>query len=452
MQEIGMGLAAAGTQYCFLDANVLIHFQSFDSVDWPKVLGADQVELIIAPSVMRDLDKFKDDSTQQGRRDRVRKVLGKLETYLPPATSAEAGRVVRSVFIRDLTVEPSIDWAARQLDSTIPDDRLLASVLEFSAAHPDRPVVLLTNDFPLRRKAQRVGVEALSPERLLTRTDEKSDAEKEVAKLRREVATYRDRAPKVKFGVVSHEEGANPVVVPRGVFRPNRPSNADLDTWVASLKDELEDEVRYARGTVDRDNVNEFEEEFRHYMVNFRAVEERKRAKRFDWRYEFSFALSNEGSAAAEDVDLVLRFPDGTFVVSKDEENDEVDGFGDLEQFYKPTPKWRQRPKASVYPYLPPVISTPFVLSRPTPWSIWYQEHPERGKVPSGPHYRDDRNRVSFHHPKLWPKLDWRMPVLVAYLPPRSDRGFSVAYEINEDHLTEPQVGALHVVFAAPKS
>ena len=29
--------------YCFLDANVLIHFQMFDEVDWAKLLKAAKV-------------------------------------------------------------------------------------------------------------------------------------------------------------------------------------------------------------------------------------------------------------------------------------------------------------------------------------------------------------------------------------------------------------------------
>lgn len=28
--------------YCFLDTNVLLHFQLFDNVDWPKVTGVQQ--------------------------------------------------------------------------------------------------------------------------------------------------------------------------------------------------------------------------------------------------------------------------------------------------------------------------------------------------------------------------------------------------------------------------
>lgn len=51
--------------HCFLDTNVFLHFQRFDTVDWPKVLGAQQVCLMLTTTVMEELNYHKDDSKIQ---------------------------------------------------------------------------------------------------------------------------------------------------------------------------------------------------------------------------------------------------------------------------------------------------------------------------------------------------------------------------------------------------
>ncbi len=48
--------------HCFLDTNVFLHFQRFDTVDWPKVLGVQQVCLMLTTTVMEELNHYKDDS------------------------------------------------------------------------------------------------------------------------------------------------------------------------------------------------------------------------------------------------------------------------------------------------------------------------------------------------------------------------------------------------------
>ena len=34
---------------CFIDTYLFLHFQTFDEIDWKKILQASQVDLVIAP-------------------------------------------------------------------------------------------------------------------------------------------------------------------------------------------------------------------------------------------------------------------------------------------------------------------------------------------------------------------------------------------------------------------
>src|SRR6266536_4948675 len=140
--------------YCFIYTNILYHFQMFDQVDWPKILYAKTVSLVLAPIVLREIEKHKDD-TNERRRQWARSVLSKLKALLEGDTPIDQLPHVRhNVTLLALLVEPLIDWQGEQLDQAMPDDRILASMLDFSRGHPSDTVLLLTNDFPLRLKAR----------------------------------------------------------------------------------------------------------------------------------------------------------------------------------------------------------------------------------------------------------------------------------------------------------
>lgn len=121
--------------YCFLDANVLIHFRAFQEVDWPQKLQARHVYLVLVPTVLRELNKYKDDNKNEARRRRVRSILPRLEGLLEQPTSSSPATARLGVSIFDIPREPKVDWSALGLDPLIEDDRLIASIIEFGQQH-----------------------------------------------------------------------------------------------------------------------------------------------------------------------------------------------------------------------------------------------------------------------------------------------------------------------------
>lgn len=60
-----------------LDANSLLHSQPIENIDWPAVVGAEEVGLVVFPSVMKELDKKKYDGTLAVRK-RAQAAIAKL--------------------------------------------------------------------------------------------------------------------------------------------------------------------------------------------------------------------------------------------------------------------------------------------------------------------------------------------------------------------------------------
>ena len=119
--------------YCFFDTNILLHFTTFDEVDWLKFLNAPQVYLILTRPVLRELDKFKDDRTVGWRRNRARMLQSKIDGLLPPSSTEVPVPIkdsVDTVFLLDIPREPDAEWIRKHaLDPEVTDDRILACIL-----------------------------------------------------------------------------------------------------------------------------------------------------------------------------------------------------------------------------------------------------------------------------------------------------------------------------------
>src|SRR5260370_8340524 len=74
--------------YCFFDTNILLHFTTFDEVNWLKFLNVPQVYLMLTRSVLRELDKFKDDATVAWRQSRPHMLLPKIDGLWPQSPTA----------------------------------------------------------------------------------------------------------------------------------------------------------------------------------------------------------------------------------------------------------------------------------------------------------------------------------------------------------------------------
>jgi predicted ribonuclease YlaK len=77
----------------FLDTNVFLHYQSFDQIDWSALFGVANVEIIIPPVTVHELNKHKDSHPKPRIRARaadiIKKLLGLFENSLNIDRSAK---------------------------------------------------------------------------------------------------------------------------------------------------------------------------------------------------------------------------------------------------------------------------------------------------------------------------------------------------------------------------
>src|SRR5690348_12548009 len=102
--------------YCFLDTNTFLHFQMFDTVDWPQVLGAQDVCLMLTTTVMEELDRHKGDAKNPGRQKRAKEILSRLNNILPTDDAGIPAVVCQHVALQEILDAPDIDWKSERLN------------------------------------------------------------------------------------------------------------------------------------------------------------------------------------------------------------------------------------------------------------------------------------------------------------------------------------------------
>jgi hypothetical protein len=151
LMKLDERLRAAPGTITVVDTNVLLHYQRPDQIDWPSVIGADQVRLVIPLRVIEELDEKKYAVRKDDLPDRARRLLSQLWTRL--ALSAGAPVDLRE----KVTIEVPVDDGPR-LRTFDADQEILDSCEQLR--NVGEPVVLVTGDtgMSLRASALRLRV------------------------------------------------------------------------------------------------------------------------------------------------------------------------------------------------------------------------------------------------------------------------------------------------------
>ena len=130
--------------FLFLDTNFLMEYKPFKDIDWPAVLGAKEVRLLITPTVTGELDIHKTgDKRKRNRAISVVKLLDELPEVSEPIS-------IRKGVELQFIPKRYDDYAKFKLTDR-GDDEILLNAIHFLDENPGSDVRILTGDrnFPV---------------------------------------------------------------------------------------------------------------------------------------------------------------------------------------------------------------------------------------------------------------------------------------------------------------
>ncbi len=121
-------------------------------------------EIIVTPSVLKDLDKHKIEHRNDSIRTKAITLINKLKEYRRRGKLTE-GVVIKKdkINLRTIAVEPDFSKNLSWLDQNNEDDRLLAEILVLTKKNSDRPIFLITADINLQNKCEFIEFPFLEP-------------------------------------------------------------------------------------------------------------------------------------------------------------------------------------------------------------------------------------------------------------------------------------------------
>lgn len=286
----------------YLDTNWFLQFKRPDQLDWCSALLAEEVILVIAPVVLRELECKKVDSRARLRDRATSSVKWLYERH-------KAGGTVRQgVSIAFLTEEPTIDFAAHKLSLHIEDDWLLAHIIEDSQR--GLAPVLIVDDLGLLLKAESRGIQTVRPYDEWRLPPPDDPAEAEARRLRSEIEKMRNATPRMqlvnaksdndRFTVYLYPVPAElPGVVPQ-------PHPGPLDLFTSGdfrLLGKYDMGDREQRRKARDDEWERYRDRYAQYLRRARLT------------MSLDIRVENIGVVPAEDVDIWVELPKG--VVSR---------------------------------------------------------------------------------------------------------------------------------------
>ena len=194
--------------YAFLDTNIFLEYEEFSQLNWPKLLDAEAVCLVVAPMVRREIEGYRTDPRSPRRQKRARSLSGKLRDLVLSVDDGFEADVTGHphVSLLELSQSPVLDRYP-YLQPHVQDDHIIASLLDFRAAHPDRAVMLVAGDTGLVLKARSRGIPYRYLENEYRLPDEPNPDHKRIRDLERKIELLEQTHPNLKVNLKGATEG-----------------------------------------------------------------------------------------------------------------------------------------------------------------------------------------------------------------------------------------------------
>lgn len=336
----------------FLDTNIFLHFVFFDEIPWNELVN-DDYRIIIAPVVIAELDKQKRHHVSKIA-SRAKSVLNKVEFILEHPNSYPLD------YLTSRPHEQTFDKF--NLYSSEQDDSLLASIKEYTESKEGTRVLLVTHDTGPFLKAISLGIDAIKMDERFLMPSEKSDEQKEIEKLRKELNGFKNAIPKLSLSFVGGTNVLTADMNPMDETVENYLSKRflaeigdlsaleyiDEDTFrkITVEKIKASSDLREKSAlqallispfpTLSKEQVDEYNRDLKSYQENYHSYLSQcfARERIISLSLLINLQLDNSGTSPADDIDVQLHFPDGFKLM---EESDLP------KDAHKPRPPYRPR-------------------------------------------------------------------------------------------------------------
>jgi hypothetical protein len=393
------------TKTLFTDTNGFLQVRDLKDIPWTDLFpDVKAVDVMVAPSVIVELDKHKT-GTNQRRRDRARLALNlidkaSLEPDLALVLKHEPVRV-RIV----ISTTPHFDWMAHpNLDPANPDDQLVAEALSFGNG-----AAVLSHDTGPRIRARIAKIEAYAPPEEWLLPVEQTDDQRKITRLERDLERVLSQSPKITAGFDNFDEATSEIRIIVPVVRPLDPQQ--MDRLVGAYL------AKHPRASFPAANPllwqyeGTSDAEVRRYLENYSSFQAsvlryyaqlHEHVRHIGETAAIGYYVKNEGSVVAEGLRIEFDLEGNGSLLAKRVYGDSVN---------PPTPP--EKPRSMFDSFTPDLLNIPTLqdhLKPRDPVAFYWFERPKLGSKHSARQCQEFRATSEYHH-EIFVRAFDEMPV-----------------------------------------
>jgi hypothetical protein len=384
---------------------------------------------------MRELDEKKFADSNPAIKNRCRTVVSQLRNLL----KFNDCEIRKDVFLRFDPKEPSIDWEEHALSRDIPDDRIIATIIQY---YPT--AILISADFGCDLKAQAKNIKTIKlPDELMIEIKDKISDENK--KLKEQIVVYENKSPllSIKFQNDNKYENYHSFSVRSINEYDSNQEKIKIDTLKSSLDyltitEETSYPDRNTLGYLAR-SLLPSKEDLKNYNNDLdKYIKKMKEYYHLFWEYkermthffEIKLVLVNDGTVPAEDIDISLHFPDGFEMRNKI-------------PIAPSEPNKPQKPKTAYERMNDLQFYMPSLAPRISDYPLPYNVHDNSPTITKTHSYDVDFNILSLKH-----TFSFELDSLFLFYPDKSSiHPFPFTYSIVAANHPKPFEGTLNIVF-----
>ena len=409
-------------KYLVLDTNVYLHYKDFEQVDWKTLVG-DDVTICVPMVVLSEIDKHKDQSRGKIQK-RAKKLSSRFSEVFLQGTTA-------NITLKEMDNPPSTAFDDTQFHKDINDDWIILSALH--STYAPSTLVIVSGDNGILMKAKRFGLGFFKMPDDLHLSEELSEEEKEIKKLKEQLAKHEARLPKP---MVQFKNQTDRLVIDKPVF-------VNLGKEIETYKTQLKAKYPYKSTSIEsygkqgqairvssnldysiiryREEYNEELDDFFEKKITLKQCELLKQLS--DQRFvRIDFWLGNTGTSSLGDTMVFVTFPSDVLVY--DENSKRV--------FHLEDPKEPKLKNSDTKSFVFPIYSSGKTYKDIIIWDI---------EKPVENHEFKYQSNKLIHN--LCEPLGSEKPV---YVDITKCGNFTIKWTVFDSKLIEPVSGKLHVI------
>ena len=293
-----------------MDTQCYIHYNLFTECNWKKLLGADNLTLVIVPTVLSELEDKKFD-----QKDHIKKRAREISSEF---RKIDKGKLLpNSVKVEFMSSSEEIDYNANGLKDYNKDDRIITEILHLIEPTDEEETCFVTADFGLELKARAHGIHVIAPPDDWIR-ETKDPRDKKIKELE---AFIKSAYPDTRLGFITRDGLVEDIKVTVGIQIEYPPDNKYIENEISKIEGKnrekilaimKKNEIQFLSFMkVSEEKIKEYERDLNNYVNDYNEylLKLKQIGEELSQIMEIPLILANTGGSPAEDIDVTIQFP-----------------------------------------------------------------------------------------------------------------------------------------------